>query len=99
LRITNPRREAIYQKLKEQYPDKNIVFDFNWTYADQSELTKVLQRSRIVLNIPYHEHTISKRTACHKALACGCRSRQPLFRRQDHDKFMNHMSISTHDIV
>ena len=31
-----PRREAIYQKLKERYPDKNIVFDFNWTYADQA---------------------------------------------------------------
>jgi hypothetical protein len=66
-----PRREAIYQKLKQQYPDKNIVFDFNWTYVDQLELTKVLQRSRIVLNIPYHEHAILESHRCHKALACG----------------------------
>ena len=67
-----PRREAIYEKLKSRYPDKNIVFDFDWTYADQTELTKVLQRSSIVLNIPYHEHHILESHRIHKALSCGC---------------------------
>ena len=67
-----PRREAIYQKLQERYPDKNIVFDFEWKYADQAELTKVLQRSHTVLNIPYHTHNILESHRIHKALACGC---------------------------
>ncbi len=66
-----PRRESIYQKLQERYPEKTIVFDFDWKYADQAELTKVLQRSHIVLNIPYHEHTILESHRIHKALACG----------------------------
>jgi len=67
-----PRREAIYQKLKERYPDKNIVFDFDWKYADQAELTKVLQQSATVLNIPYHFHNILETHRIHKSLACGC---------------------------
>lgn len=67
-----PRREAIYEKLKARYPDKNIVFDFDWKYADQTELTKVLQKSAFVLNIPYHEHRILESHRIHKSLACGC---------------------------
>ena len=66
-----PRREAIYAKLKERFPDKNIIFDFDWSYADQTELTKILQRTRTVLNIPYHHHNILETHRIHKAMACG----------------------------
>jgi len=93
-----PRRESIYQKLKERYPDKNIIFDFNWTYADQSELTKVLQRSRIVLNIPYHEHTVLETHRIHKALACGCEVVSLYSGDTITDKFYYPYVTFTHDL-
>lgn len=66
------RRVEIFETLKSRYPDKNIVFNFDWKYADQNELTKALCRSKVVLNIPYYNHTIIETHRIHKALSCGC---------------------------
>lgn len=68
----NERREKIFENLKKRYPDKNIVFNFDYSYADQSKLTEVLHRSKVVLNIPFYDHKILETHRIHKALACGC---------------------------
>ena len=67
-----PRREAIYQSLKTRYPDKRIIFHFEWGLTDQVELTKELQRAKVLLNIPYHTHNILESHRINKGLASGC---------------------------
>ena len=94
-----PRREAIYEKLKDKYPDKNIVFDFDWKYKDQAELTKVLQRSATVLNIPYHNHTIFETHRVHKALSCGAEVVSLYSGDKPTDDFYDPYVYFTHDIL
>lgn len=60
------RRQAIFDKLVEAYPDKHIVFDFEWTDTPRT-------RAKVVVNIPYYEHTILETHRVHEALACGCK--------------------------
>ena len=93
------RREAIYEKLKAKHPDKHIVFDFNWSYADQSELTKVLQRSKVVLNIPYHDHIILESHRINKAMACGAHVVSLYSGHKPSDSAYSPFVNFTHDIV
>ena len=93
-----PRREAIYEKLKFRYPDKNIVFDFDWKYSNQEELTKILQRSKTVLNIPYHDHNILETHRIHKGLACGCEVVSLYSGNEPTDKFYEPYIYFVHDL-
>jgi hypothetical protein len=93
------RREAIYKKLKDKYPDKNIVFDFDWSYTDQAELTKVLQNSHTVINIPYHNHTILESHRIHKSLACGCEVVSLYSGDKPTDDFYEPYVYLTHDLL
>jgi hypothetical protein len=92
------RREAIYEKLKSRYPDKNIVFDFDWKYSNQEDMTKILQRSKTVLNIPYHEHNILETHRIHKALACGCEVVSLYSGDEPTDKFYEPYIYLVHDL-
>ena len=92
------RREALYEKLKSRYPNKNIVFDFDWAYSDQEQLTKILQRSKTVLNIPYHEHNILETHRIHKALACGCEVVSLYSGDEPTDKFYEPYIYLVHDL-
>ena len=69
---TTPRRHAIYELLVKTYPDKKIVFHFNFNMADNEGLTKELQRAKYFINIPKHLHNIYDTHSIHRALACGC---------------------------
>lgn len=93
-----PRREAIYEKLKSRYPDKNIVFDFDWKYSNQEDMTKILQRSKTVINIPYHEHNILETHRIHKALACGCEVVSLYSGDESTDKFYEPYIYLVHDL-
>jgi hypothetical protein len=68
----SPRREALYKKLIEKYPNKNIRFEMDWGHSDQLEMTKLLQNAKFVLNVPYYESGILESHRIHKALSCGC---------------------------
>ena len=92
------RREALYEKLKSRYPDKNIVFDFDWKYSNQEDMTKILQRSKTVLNIPYHEHNILETHRIHKALACGCEVVSLYSGDEPTDKFYEPYIYLVHDL-
>ena len=92
------RREALHEKLKSRYPDKNIVFDFDWKYSNQEDMTKILQRSKTVLNIPYHEHNILETHRIHKALACGCEVVSLYSGDEPTDKFYEPYIYLVHDL-
>jgi len=54
----NERREALFKKLRERYPNKNIRFEMDWKHGEHQELRKLLQTAKIVLNIPFYESGI-----------------------------------------
>ena len=66
------RREKIFHKLKEKYPNKNIEFIFDWSLSAPANLTKKLKQAKFVLNIPYHNHNILETHRINKALSAGC---------------------------
>lgn len=68
----NDRREALYKKLQERYPEKNIVFDMDWKYKNHNHLRTVLQSAKVVLNIPFYESGILETHRIHSALSAGC---------------------------
>jgi hypothetical protein len=68
----NERREALYKKLRERYPEKKIVFDLDWKHGEHNSLRKLLQTAKIVLNIPYYESGILETHRINSALANGC---------------------------
>lgn len=94
----NERRAKIYENLKKRYPEKNILFDFEYSYADQSKLTEVLHRSKIVLNIPFYEHRILETHRIHKALACGCQVVSLFSGHKETDNFYEKYCFMVHDL-
>ena len=71
LGAASPKRQGIYDTLRTTYPDKVIVFHFAGQYPNP---TSILQRAKVVLNIPYYENNMVLEThRINKALACGCR--------------------------
>jgi hypothetical protein len=68
----NDRREAIYKRLVERYPNKKILFEMDWKHSNQGEMKKLLQSADTVLNIPYYNSNILETHRINAALACGC---------------------------
>ena len=94
----NDRREAIYKRLQERYPNKKIEFHMDWKYLDQQELTKLLHRAKVVLNIPYYESNILETHRINKALACGCQVVSLFSGHEQTDKFYADYIYFTHDL-
>ena len=68
----SPRREALFKKLQERYPEKKIVFDLDWAHKDHNSLRKLLQTAKVVLNVPFYESGILETHRINSALANGC---------------------------
>jgi hypothetical protein len=68
----NKNREELKKKLLEEFPNKNIVFDFDWSYKTSMELKEVLQKSKYVINVPYYANNTLETHRINSALACGC---------------------------
>jgi len=67
----SPKRRSIYETMRTMYPEKIIVFHFANQYPNP---TSILQRAKVVLNIPYYENNqVLETHRINKALACGCR--------------------------
>lgn len=94
-----PRREAIYNLLKKTYPDKCIVFHFDWKFNDQYQLTRELHRVKYLLNIPYHNHEIIESHRIHKGLACGCEVVSLFSGHKESDDFYQNYVHMTHDLI
>jgi hypothetical protein len=67
------KREEIFIQLQFQYPDKKIEFVFDNSLIAPIELTKKLQKTKVVLNIPFYEHKVLETHRINKALSCGCK--------------------------
>jgi len=93
------RREKIFKKLKDAYPNKNIEFVFDWSLSAPVDLTKKLKQAKYVLNIPYHEHNILETHRINKALSAGCQVISLYSGDKTTDDFYNDYVHMTHDIV
>lgn len=93
----NERRETIYKKLKDTYPAKKIEFHMDWKHVIHDDLTKLLHRAKIVLNIPYYESNILETHRIHKALSCGCEVVSMYSGHEPTDKFYADYIHFTHD--
>jgi len=94
----NDRRKAIYESLVKRYPSKKIVFHFNWNLTNHHELTKELQRAKVVLNIPYHNHNILETHRINKALSCGCNVVSLYSGHKETDDFYSKYVYFCHDL-
>lgn len=86
------RRQAIYEQLVAAYPEKNIVFDFEWSDTPRT-------RAKVLLNIPYYEHTILETHRVHEGLACGCKVVSLYSGNEAIDNFYSDYLTFTHDMV
>jgi hypothetical protein len=67
------KRTDIINSLKEKYPNLSFFVDMDWQHSASDKLTTVLQQSKIVLNIPYHENNALETHRINKAISCGCK--------------------------
>jgi len=67
-----PERERVYEMLKTKYPDKNIVFDFEWKLVKPQEVKNMIARAKVVLNIPIYEDGNLETHRINNALSCRC---------------------------
>ena len=93
------RREKIFHKLKEAYPNKTIEFVFDWSLSAPANLTKKLKQAKYVLNIPYHDHNILETHRINKALSAGCQVVSLYSGDKTTDLFYEDYAYMTHDIV
>ena len=59
---SSANRIKIRDQLLKEFPDKNIIFDMNYTHVNQEDMTRLLIRAKIVLNIPFYDHTCLQNT-------------------------------------
>lgn len=69
----NDDRVMIESKLKEQLPEKKILFNYDYDYNNPQKLTSLLMNSSIVLNIPFYKNNVLETHRINKALSCGCK--------------------------
>ena len=65
-------RQEVYDTLIDKYPDKKIYFDMSLKHLDKNKLTKLLQNTKVLLNIPFYSDGILEIHRINKALSCGC---------------------------
>lgn len=92
------RREKICERLKERYPDKNIVFEMDWKHTDPNKLNELLYRAKTVLNIPYYDSGILETHRINKALSCGCEVVSLYSGHKATDTFYSRYIYMVHDL-
>jgi protein involved in ribonucleotide reduction len=65
------RRHEIIENLKKT--SLNVYVDFEWKYKIPEELTKLLNKCKVVINIPYYDKNSLETHRIIKALSCGCK--------------------------
>jgi hypothetical protein len=68
----NELRDELFSKLTNKFPYLNIYFDFDWSYKSSEDLTKLLHKSKVVLNIPFYENNALETHRINKAISCDC---------------------------
>jgi hypothetical protein len=91
------RREAVYQKLKERYPNKKIEFHMDWKHTDHSDMKKLLQSAKTVINIPFYDSGILETHRIHSALSAGCHVISLYSGQKETDDFYSKYIYFCHD--
>jgi hypothetical protein len=66
----NNKRKNILDSLK--LTSLNIYSDFEWKHISPADITNLLEKSKVVLNIPYYNNNALETHRIIKALCCGC---------------------------
>ena len=64
------KREAILDNLKKT--SLVVYSDFEWKNSKSEDLTNLLNKSKVVINIPYYNNNSLETHRIIKALSCGC---------------------------
>jgi hypothetical protein len=71
--LENKYRKEILENIKKTYPSLKCLFSLNYSLTDPEQLTKILLRSKYVLNLPYYNPSVLATHRINKALSCGCK--------------------------
>ena len=66
----NDKRFKILDNLKKT--SLNIYCDFEWKHSNPEDLNNLLNKSKVVINIPYYSNNALETHRIIKALSCGC---------------------------
>jgi hypothetical protein len=95
----NDERQKIESILKKKYPNKMIMFDYQYSFTNMEKLTNILLRTKIVLNIPYYTDSVLETHRINKALNCNCNVISYYSNDEDlNQKYKNYIHF-TNDIV
>ena len=95
----SPEREAIHQQLVSAYPDKKILFDFDYSYKNPQELTSLLSGTKVVLNIPFYKDSPLETHRINKAISCGCKVVSMISKDLDATEFYKDYIYFTKDMI
>lgn len=95
----NDRREKLFKKLVEHYPEKKIVFEMDWKHSDHNQMRKLLLSAKVVLNIPFYESGILETHRIHNALSAGCEVISLYSGHKHTDAFYSPYIYFTHDLI
>jgi hypothetical protein len=94
----NETREKIEKQLKEEHPDKKILFHYDYEYNTPQKLTSLLMKTSILLNIPFYENNVLETHRINKALSCGCKVVSMYSRDEDANEFYKNYVYFTNNI-
>lgn len=69
----NEQRERIEHELRTKFPEKKILFDYDYNYTPPQKLTSLLRKTDILLNIPFYKDNILESHRINKAISCKCK--------------------------
>jgi hypothetical protein len=92
------KRENLEKQLKEEHPDKKILFHYDYEYNTPQKITSLLMNTSILLNIPYYENGVLETHRINKALSCGCKVVSMYSRDEDANEFYKDYVYFTNNI-
>jgi hypothetical protein len=69
---SNENRLNILKRIRDEYPNLNCHFDLAYNLVEPEKISKILRRTKWVLNIPYYNEAPLATHRINKALSAGC---------------------------
>jgi hypothetical protein len=92
-------RQELYEALKNEFPEKNIEFEFSWKYKNPLDMKEILQKSKYVINIPYYINNTLETHRINNALSAGCQVVSLRSNDEDADHYYKDYIYFTDNIV
>jgi hypothetical protein len=91
------KREVILDTLKKT--SLVVYSDFEWKHSSPEDLTNLLNKSKVVINIPYYNNNSLETHRIIKALSCGCDVISLRSSDEDLDRLFENYIYFTNDII